>query len=440
MARSTWLSAAAIAVLAIGCGTSGTGDTGSDSIKVPVGPAHHQPPPPPPEACRAIGAPGSIVSSEAIVGGAIVAVDAQGNVFYTNSGGNERAGQGIVKQTATGTRVYTFPYGSVFAIDAEGNAYVAGSFTAPIDLGNGTLNPIGNIDVFVAKLSPRGTLIFAEQLGLCGDGVESIAVAADGRIAVSGTSMGTAILDASGKLLEQVFYAGHLAFDSHGNLYVAGSFTGSLQLDSGHVLTAGSATDTDAFVVKLDDHANYITSLQIGDAALPITVGYDRITVPQVQIITGIAINAHDQIAILGTFPREMNLFGKTLTFQGVLPSGSTLSVFAAKLDASLAPVFGVQLSEFYDYNRPGGIAIDGEGNVLVSSNIPGEAFYPNGHPTLIKLDAATGANVWGYTLDNGDGYGLGVAVNACGNVVWAELNHTRVIMPLMTTLHLVAR
>lgn len=436
MTSSRWLSAAAIAIFAIGCGTqdSTTGSGGDNTIVVP--PGHHQPPPPPPPPmCRMLGAPGSIVSAQRITGGQIVALDSAGNLFYT-------ANQGIVKQTPAGTVVYSFPFGSVLAVDAAGFAYVAGSFTQPIDLGQGRMTPMGNIDVFVAKLSPRGELVFAVQLGLCGDGVQSIAVAADGRIAVSGDAMGTAILDAHGKLLDQLYYAGQLAFDSHGNLFVAGSFVGSLELDSGHVLQAANALDQDGFLAEVDCNAKLVSSVQFGDAMLPVPAPDHPITTPRPQFLAGIAIDAHDDVALLGAFQDEMSLFGNTVVLPSALPSGVGLGTFVVKLNGMDMdrPMFAEVISRHYRYNPTGSIALDASGNVLVSTNETSEAFFPFALPQLFSLDGATGNVRWLLEQANPRGYGLGVAADACGNAWWADTEHENPLELLQPTLRLVAR
>jgi hypothetical protein len=386
-------------------------------------------------ACSPLGPSGSIVDTFEITGGQIVAVDPDGNMFYT-------ANQGIVKLDALGNRVYDFPFGSVLAVDAEGMAYVAGSFTAPIVIGGQRLVPNGNIDVFVAKLDANGKLMFVEALALCGDGVESIAVDLRGRIAVSGTAMGTAVLDASGRIEFVLPYAGQLAFDSHGNLIVAGSFTGSIDFGGGHVLNAASSIDIDAFLVKVDHSGDYLASIHLGDAPLPFNTGVFTITEGEPQIITNIAINAKDEIAILGSFPREMNLFGTNVHFNGILPSGSTVSPFVAKLDASMNLVFSETLLEHYSYNPNGGVAIDANGFVAVSFNSPSQAFFPYGFAQLALLDARTGAQIPlpGLNFERSRGYGLGIAFDSCGNLVWADTEHARVMIPLRPMLRVIAR
>src|SRR6185503_4176007 len=109
-------------------------------------------------------------------------------------------------------------FGSVVATDRDGNAYIAGAFTAPLDVGLGVMEPEGNVDVFVAKLDAHGDVVFARPLRLCGDGVQSIAVDRTGRIAVSGREMGTAVLAPSGELELVLALSGQVGFSSHGDL------------------------------------------------------------------------------------------------------------------------------------------------------------------------------------------------------------------------------
>jgi hypothetical protein len=433
MKTTIWLSA--IAALAMSCTSQGH-DTGTEQ-------PGSRPPPGDNKGCGSdggvmcppIGAPGTIVDTFSITGGQIVAVDGGANIFYT-------ANAGIVKLDPRGNRVYAFPFGSVLAVDREGNAYVGGSFTAPISIDSVTLVPSGNIDVFVIKLDPAGHIVFAEALGLCGDGALSIAVDLRGRIAVSGDAMGTALLDAFGKLQLVLPYFGQVAFDTHQNLYVAGSFTGSIDFGGGHVLDAASPTDVDAFVVKVDMSGNALATLQLGDAPLPIT-GQDNvvITEPQPQIITNIAVNDLDQIAILGTFPQEMDLFGQILVFTGTFPSGTTLGPFVAELDSSLGEIFSTPLDRFYARNPVGSVAIDDASNVVISHNVTSEAFAPFALPVLTKLDMR-GSIVWqlGPEFSVARGFGLGVATDLCGNAYWADSEHDSPLELLQQKLRVVAR
>ena len=427
----------AIAMIAFGC-TTQTPDRADNEPTVGAEGSNFSPvelpnKPAPPTVCPVLGTPGSVLAQYSITGGGIVAVGPDDGIVYT-------AAEGIVKITPKGEPVFAFPFGSVLALDAAGNVFVAGEFSAPIDLDGVTLDPMGNVDVFVAKLTPDGQLVFAVELGLCGAGLEAIAVARDGRIAVSGQSMGTAVLDATGKLLLDLPYDGQLAFDSIGDLYVAGSFVGSIDFGGGHVLNAASSTDEDGFLVRVDCGGAYVSSVQFGDAPLPVPAPDHPITTPRPQTIAAIAINANDRVAVLGTFQDEMLLFGDTLVLPSSLPSGTGLGTFAAEIEGGTTPVFARLIDQHYSYNPTGAIAIDGDNNVIASTNHTSEAFFPFGIPTLFKLEPTKGATVWSYPLGELRGYGLGVATTACGDVVWADTEHPNVVILLQPTLRLIAR
>ena len=425
-----WLGAA---LLLVGCGTQQPHETNlppsDEAVNVQPGKIL-----PPPEVCAPLASSGALLDQIAIAGGAIVATDNAGNVFYSVDAG------GFIKLDRNLNRVFAFPYGSVIAVDAQGNSYIAGSFTQPIDLGFGRLIPNGNIDVFVVKLSPKGELLFGTQLGLCGDGVESIAVDSRGRIAVSGTAMGTVILDQNGSIVKTFTFSGYVGFDGAQNLIVAGPFVGSIDFGSGCVLNAASATDTDSFVAKLDVTGKCVNAIRIGDAPLPITIDGIVHTLPQDQVIVSLSVNAAGQIAILGTFPQEMSLFGTTLINPANLPSGTTNVQFIAELDGSLDALFSQPGQLFYARNPPGEIAIYADGSIAVSGNGPSEAFYPYAFARLSVFNP-DGRFRFGFGPDDTTrGYGLGVAFDMCGNVYFADSEHDRVIDPLQGYLRLFAR
>jgi outer membrane protein assembly factor BamB len=360
--------------------------------------------------CEGLGAPGSIVwtrvlGSASVLDAHTLVSDGIGHVLFargthpTISTSLVGAGEVQLGQLDGAVRA-RFPAGVTVAADAHGNAYVAGSFTAPIDLGLGTMTPEGNIDVFVAKLSPRGQVIFAEQLGLCGDGVQAIAVAADGRIAVSGTALGTAVVDANGKLMFTLPYSGKVAFDSQGDLVVAGSFTGSMDLGGG-AIDAGFASE--GFVAAVDADGQALWNHVLAATAQGFA--------PQV-VVTSLAIDAHDHLLIGGFTDAQLDLFGTTITphFAEV---GRVGGGFAALLDASGAPIWeqdaGMTEVDAVAFVPDGGIALGGavtsEGGFFRITDVE-------------KLDTS-GAPRWIHEEFPARGYGkaLGLATDACGAV-----------------------
>jgi hypothetical protein len=90
--------------------------------------------------------------------------------------------------------------GQAVATDAAGNVYVTGNFsgTADFDPGPATCNltSAGGYDVFVAKYSSAGALLWARRLGGVGDDYgKGIAVASDGSVCTTGYFGGTADFD-----------------------------------------------------------------------------------------------------------------------------------------------------------------------------------------------------------------------------------------------------
>lgn len=386
----------------------------------------------PTTSCAVSGAPGTFaIRAEAYA--PVVAADHDGNVFYAAAGS-------VTKLDPTLAPVFTYPHGDVVAVDAHGNAFVAGAFRAPTDFGTGVVAPAGNVDVYVVKLSPSGEVLAVMTLGECGgDGILDLALdASTGRIAVSGTAMGTVVIDANGALVFQLAPAGKLALDTHGNLVIAGVFAGGIDLGNGHRLSTTGSTDFDGFVARYGADGRYQLSAQLGDVALPFLAPWgETITTPQNQAIADVATGPDDSIAITGTFIREIDVLGQTLSaIPSATESGPFAGTFTAKLESTgtlrfaqgpaLAnegtPIGGLVLNGPATQQHPGNaIAVNASGDVFVSNNEAGNV-PPFSYPQLTKLDGTTGAIEWGlYNSAGPPGAGLGVAVDGCGNVVWAD-------------------
>jgi hypothetical protein len=190
--------------------------------------------------------------------------------------------------------VENFDTGYDIAVDADGNAIVAGSFmgSGDFDPGSGvstlTASSLGSDEIFVQKLSPSGEFLWAGALG--GEGADlgyGVGVTADGRIVVTGFFSGTADFDPDplgvlemttttldnffdsylctlspeGTFLGAVQFAGansvatqRLALGADDAIYVAGHLENAVDMDPG--ATEVSATSNgfrDAFVLRLAD-------------------------------------------------------------------------------------------------------------------------------------------------------------------------------------------
>jgi hypothetical protein len=340
-----------------------------------------------------------------------LAVDAAGNAFLTRGTG---AGFTLTKYAPDGAVVFQRPFGEVVAVDAAGNAYVAASFRAAVDLGLGAMVPAGDMDVFVAKLAPDGRLRFARPLGVCADSLRSIAVASDGRIAVSGAELGTLMLDAQGGLLFSRPFGGDLAFDSKGNLIVGGQFAGALDLGGGARLTAG---DIDGFVVKLDAGGGVLWSYQIGDADLPVTLIPSSVVVstPTRQQVSAVAVGPDDEVVLAGQFDDDVKLFGSDVVAHLVDAASVPLQSggFVVALDAG----GGVKLTSIrlgLDGYRD--VAVATSGDIVVTGKQLGDTAPPFRFALLTRL-SPSGATLFERTNELGAGHA--VAVDACGDLLW---------------------
>ena len=80
--------------------------------------------------------------------------------------------------------------------DGAGNIIASGWFSDTVDFGGKTLTSGGSVDMYIAKYSPDGSLIWAKSFGgAAGAGGNEVAVLANGEIAVSGISEGDFSVD-----------------------------------------------------------------------------------------------------------------------------------------------------------------------------------------------------------------------------------------------------
>jgi len=355
-----------------------------------------------------------------------VAVDGAGNVAYSKPRLLDEATDHVAKLTGDGAPLYTRPFGTVVTMDAAGNAYVAGPFSGELDLGAGTMQAEGPLDAFVAMLDAQGTVVFAHPLHLCGAGIASIAVAPDGRIALSGAELGTIVLaadhhhpgphaDHAPDIVLRKHFAGDVAFDSHGNLVIAGAFAGSLYLGAG--VTLETPGDEDGFVVAYSGcDGCYLWSAQITDPPLPVTLpgsGGFELAERTRQAVTAVAIDAADNVVIAGELDYAANVLGDVMLSPVSIPEiGLLESAFVAKLDMAGAKAWAKQLNPVEELAD---VATGPTGNIVVSGAQHTQVAPSTRTPMLIEL-APAGDVLFsqGTTIE---GAGHGVAVDACGDV-----------------------
>ena len=243
-----------------------------------------------------------------------ITVDAAGNVYATGSEGNRLF---VAKYNAAGATVWTqvvsggtgkiLPSGSIsgalgedVAIDANSNVYVAGAYRGKIDFNpdpikNNFLTSAGrnlNLDAFVLKLNASGAYVWAGSMGGSdADNAREVAVDGTGNVHVFGTfgsntndfdpgpgtlnlrgfgseSGGTYVvkLDPNRNLIWGRSLAGNkdMALDAAGNVYTAGAFRGTIDVDPGpgtfNVTASGEA---DVLVSKLNSSGTFVWAADI---------------------------------------------------------------------------------------------------------------------------------------------------------------------------------
>lgn len=150
-------------------------------------------------------------------------------------------------------------------VDHVGNVYAVGTFVGRVDVNPGAKvtalkGETAPGTVYLAKYDPKGALVWARQLG-------------DGAV---------------------IPLAAGLAVDGANNLYIAGSFEGTIDFNPGTRITAlTSAGKHDAFVVKIDTGGELVWARRFGG------VGDD--------FVTDVAVNPNNYIAISGRYTEEVD-------------------------------------------------------------------------------------------------------------------------------------
>jgi type IX secretion system substrate protein/beta-propeller repeat-containing protein len=338
--------------------------------------------------------------------------------------------------------------GQSVAIDAAGNIFIVGYFEETVDFdpnaGTTNLTAVDRTDIFVQKLDAGGNLLWAKSMGGTDEdvGLSSI-VDASGNIYTTGyfaetvdfdPNAGTVNikasgyqdifvqkLDAGGNLAwaktiggDQGIIAKSIAMDISGNIYLTGSFSGTVDFDPGsgtqNITAKGSK---DIFILKLDTGGNLVWVKSMGGT----------------QSIEGLSItvDASGNVYTTGSF-RGMIDFDPNSGVSNIYGTG--LAIFIQKLDVNGNLVWAkAMMSNSIAFNSGRSITVDALGNVYSTGSFEETADFDPGADTfnitsmgqddiyVQKLDAG-GNLVWakgmgGISYDNGNA----IAVDASGNV-----------------------
>jgi len=293
------------------------------------------------------------------------------------------------------------------AVDGNGNVYVGGtseaSWGSPIL--NFSINGYFETDIFVAKLSRDGALLWNTFLGGPGaDQVLGITLDSSGNVYVGGNSIASwgspimafntascgfvAKLTSEGVLSWNTFFGGKdgvavsgIAVDGSGNVYVGGSSNGTWGSPIRAYFITYGRSNTDGFVSKLSTDGALLWNTFLGGS------GDD--------LIYGITLDSSGNVYVGGS---SSDTWGSPI--RAYTPYGTHANSFVAKLTSdgvlSMNTFLGNGIAKMT------GIALDRSGNVFVGG----------------YSDATWGSPIRAYTSSSGDGfvaknYGMSVTAPA---------------------------
>lgn len=221
----------------------------------------------------------------------------------------------VAKYTSAGNLIWANKFGTLsvnqcrgVTADSSGNILYAGSFygTCDFDPGAGVYNltSAGQSDIVVSKLSPTGTLIWAQAIGGSQYDIgQPIQVGKNGSVYFGGIFSDTVDFDPGPGVSEQVcsgqsgWYVARfdssgnfvwaygsgafggdvtedIALDTLGNVYAVGYFYGTTDFEPGPGVTNLTATGvSDGFIVKYDSAGNLGWTKHIGGSNSDLAYG-----------------------------------------------------------------------------------------------------------------------------------------------------------------------
>ena len=270
---------------------------------------------------------------------------------------------------------------SAVAIDSGGAIWLTGSFGGTLFFG-GTGLLLGNgEDVFVAKLDPSGTPLWAADYGAANpQRGNDIAVGPQGQVVVVGEMQSTATfggaqlssaggldvfvaqLDSDGNhLWSQRFgdinddRALSVAIDGAGNVFVAGLFRNSIDFGGGALVAAGA---DDAFVAAFDSNGNPLWGRSAGSS--------------DDQSANGVAVDAAGNVLVVGTFRNQID-WG-----DGAHVSAGNADAYVVKLDPSGNALWSQSYGDGAAQDATD-VASDIRGNVILVGEASGTTDFGGG-------------------------------------------------------------
>jgi hypothetical protein len=337
--------------------------------------------------------------------------------------------QNTIFKWAKGLHGNSFKSSNDIKVDAAGNVFIVGSFKGLADFDPDTtisnLTSAGNDDIFIAKYTNHGNLIWCKRMGGTNQD-EAVKMALDtaGNIYITGYFNGTVDfnpnaginsltatggrntfvckLDNNGNYLwakkfsNSYNQAFSLDCDASGNTFITGEFLQTVDFDPGAAILnlTGQGFASDIFIVKLDDQGNLVwVKAIVGDNS---------------EFSTDIKVDQIGNVYSCGYFYGTADFDPSAANFSLSSVKPTTTDMFIAKFDLNgnllWAKSYGDSLDDF-GYR----LAIDLAGNVYCVG-----WFYG-----AINFDQ--GVSNFSISTYQGSKNGFILKLDHVGNFVWAN-------------------
>jgi gliding motility-associated-like protein len=191
---------------------------------------------------------------------------------------------------------YMVNYNMTLALDGQDNIYINGSINEPINFGGTqTLTPIGDQDIFIAKYSSAGNLLYHKNMGGTG-----------------------------ATMLNRGMVAG-----PDNSLYLTGNFTGKVDLDpSSSVAELNSNGAISMFLAKYDDNGNYQWAFRVADIVgfgktLSFNFAGELLRIGAMYV----NVNSSNEIFVTGQFQSTVNFDGTGCGVSNMTAKGSDMFI-----------------------------------------------------------------------------------------------------------------
>ncbi len=225
-------------------------------------------------------------------------------------------------------------------------------------------------------------------------------------------------------------HANAVATDAAGDVFVTGSFRGTITLSttvSGGVLTTANTQDT--FVARYSPTGSLVWARLFAGQATTTTNGQSMQTTYAVGQGSALAVDAAGNLLLGGAFQGTVNFGTAANPLMGTSPSFN--DAFLVKIDTAGNTVWEQNVTPQGGDDQSLALALDRSGGVVVAGTFEQGASV--GQTTLTgvgaseafvaRFDASSGAATWGFGTKGTSGsnaQATGVAVDSAGNVVVA--------------------